>query len=183
MNEYEQQALDFLIKTGTNLDVEFRYTGPVDWDTDGYHHDHYRVTLKRNGREFGFDFTDSRKNSLFRRIASIPGIPDDKTLKELHKMDKATWRAFTERTHFGGRPPDFNKKWRNYQPTAYDVLAGLDAYECGSFDDFCAEFGYNELPMSEYPRVMGIYAEVQRQSQELHRMFSEEELDMLREIS
>lgn len=181
MNEYEQQALDFLIKTGTNLDVEFRYTGPVDWDTDGYHHDHYRVTLKRSGREFGFDFTDSRVNSLFRKIANTPGTPDDETLRQLRKMDAATWRSFTENTSVF-RPRGFYKKWRNHKPTAYSVLACIGTYECGSFDDFCSDFGYNELPMSEYPRVMGIYAEVQRQSQELRRMFSEEELDMLRDI-
>lgn len=191
MNEYEQRALDFLEKTGTTLEVEFRYTGPVDWDKDGYHHDHYRVTLRRPSRlendrmtgaaEFGFDFTDSRVNSLFRRIANTPGHPDTDTLRELRKMDAATWRSFTENNSAFG-PRGFYKKWRNHKPTAYDVLAGLDAYECGAFDDFCAEFGYNELPMSEYPKVMGIYAEVQRQSQHLQRMFSEDELDMLRGI-
>ena len=187
MNEYEQQALDFLIKTGTNLDVEFRYTGPVEWDTDGYHHDHYRVTLKRNGREFGFDFTDSRYNSVMRKVASelspygTHRLPAD-LFRTLHRVDPTTARMLDA----PGRAKEiatFKQKWRNHQPTAYDVLAGLDAHECGSFDDFCADFGYNELPMSEYPRVMGVYAEVQRQSQELHRMFSEEELDMLREIS
>lgn len=190
MSEYEQKALDFLEKTGSTLEVEFRYTGPVDWDTDGYHHDHYRGTLrrKRHGhsgveseQQFGFDYTDSRINSLFRRIANTPGHPDANTLRELRKMDAATWRSFTENNSAFG-PRGFYKKWRNHKPTAYSVLACLDAQECGSFDDFCAEFGYNQQPISDYPKVMGIYAEVQRQSQELRRMFSEEELDMLRDI-
>lgn len=30
------------------------------------------------------------------------------------------------------------------EPTLYDILACLQKYDVGSFEDFCSEFGYNE---------------------------------------
>ena len=36
-----------------------------------------------------------------------------------------------------------SNKDKNINPTAYDVLACLQKYDVGSFEDFCDEFGYN----------------------------------------
>jgi len=53
----------------------------------------------------------------------------------------------------------------------------------GTFDDFCADFGYNEEPLSEYPRVMGIYQARADQYAGLRKLFTSEQMDQLQEIS
>ena len=40
----------------------------------------------------------------------------------------------------------YNNYLNNEQPTEYDILACLQKYDIGSFEDFCAEFGYEMYP-------------------------------------
>lgn len=69
------------------------------------------------------------------------------------------------------------------EPTAYDILSCLGIDYTESFEDFCSEFGYNDLPLSEYPRVKRIYDAVQEESEGLQRLYTEEELEQLAEIN
>lgn len=70
----------------------------------------------------------------------------------------------------------------NKKPTPYDILACLTTYEVGTFDDFCSEFGYNEKPLSEYPKVKKIYDKVCSEVKNLNILYSEKELEQLQEI-
>ncbi len=64
------------------------------------------------------------------------------------------------------------------RPTAYDILASLDGYEPNdNIDDFASDFGYTKP--SEALRV---WEAVKEQYKELCKLFTEEELEKLREI-
>ena len=66
MNEYNQQALDFLRDSETQMAIT--KIGTVDGfpfdPKDTYHHDKYIVVLTRNGKSYDFKFYDSAKNYI-----------------------------------------------------------------------------------------------------------------------
>ena len=99
---------EFLKKTGTTVEINFKEKKLNPWNSTDYTknwlHDIYIVTIKRNQKQFSFNFTNSK-----------------------HNTDN------------------------NIKPTEYDVLACLQKYEVGTFEDFCLEFGYEMYP--EYPEI------------------------------
>lgn len=64
------------------------------------------------------------------------------------------------------------------EPTMYDVLACLTKYDPGTFDDFCSSFGYNNDSIS----ALQTYGRVMDEWLMMTRMFTHEELELLREI-
>jgi len=70
----------------------------------------------------------------------------------------------------------------NTEPTMYDVLACLTKYDVGSFDDFCSEFGYNELPLSAYKATKKTYKAVCKEFEAVERLFGDV-IEELQEIS
>lgn len=64
-------------------------------------------------------------------------------------------------------------------PTRYDVLAALMVWE-GSIDDFVAEFGYDDQPIS---KVLTTYNAVIDQSLQLKHILNTKALEALQEIA
>lgn len=132
MNNYDQQAADFLEKTGTTFHCEYlKYDTHFIGETE--ERDIYKICLKKGRKRYTFCFGDSIKNST-------------------------------------SYPKTF--------PTAYDILACITKYDPGEFDDFCGEFGYNE----DSRTAEKIYKAVKKEWQNIERLFSENEIEMLREI-
>lgn len=75
-----------------------------------------------------------------------------------------------------------NNYQKGIEPTAYDVLACLQKYDCGSFEDFCLEFGYECCTYNEYRRALKIYNAVKNEYEHLTAMFTDEEMERLCEI-
>lgn len=70
---------------------------------------------------------------------------------------------------------------KNERPTKYDILACLDTYDyINGIEDFAFEFGYNLC--EKYEEVEKIYKSCMKQSEKLHGLFTDEELEMLSEI-
>ena len=68
---------------------------------------------------------------------------------------------------------------KDEKPSEYDILACLDTYDdIQGLEDFASEFGY-DIEDKETERT---YNACMRQSKELHRLFTNEELEMLSEI-
>lgn len=70
------------------------------------------------------------------------------------------------------------------KPSAYDVLACIQKYEVDSFEEFCAEFGYDVYDnnyMGYNKRSWEIYRAVCDEYEEVQRMFGDV-LEELREI-
>lgn len=66
---------------------------------------------------------------------------------------------------------------RGENPTEYDILACLQKYDVGTFEDFCAEFGYDEdsrraektykAVVKEYNNVIRLFDDVLEELQEI----------------
>lgn len=70
------------------------------------------------------------------------------------------------------------KSGASVSPTAYDVLAVVEKYNPGTYKDFCEEFMFEN---STHTRE--VYRLVKRQYEKLTRVFTDEEMDMLRGIN
>ena len=65
----------------------------------------------------------------------------------------------------------------------YSVLACMTTYCPESFDEFCSDFGYEFKNESECLKVKSTHLEILAQISVLKKMFTEEELEALGEIS
>ena len=64
-------------------------------------------------------------------------------------------------------------------PSAYDILSCIEKFPVGTFESFCDEFGYNSDSRKDYK----LYKSVKRASENVLRLFSDEQLEQLREIN
>ena len=64
------------------------------------------------------------------------------------------------------------------RPTAYSILACLTKYDPGTLEDFCSDFGYDPDRKS----TDKLYIDVMREYKNLERLFTEEQMEELREI-
>lgn len=72
---------------------------------------------------------------------------------------------------------------KNIKPTEYDVLACMQKYDVGTFEDFISEFGYSINTKEDYNKVFKIYKAVRKEYNALCRLFTPEELEELAEIN
>jgi hypothetical protein len=186
MNEYTKQAEDFLKKTGTEFNAEFIEFNKY-FDDDKEKRDIYKITLKRGNRQYAFKFGQSINNSgLYWQFAtnkdkhfldrellnkSINGLSLKKEavlknhIKNTINSDFSTVKA--DSVHYP------------VEPTSYDVLACLQKYDVGSFENFCAEFGYDE----DSRKAEKIYNAVCDEYKNICTLYTEEELEKLQEIN
>jgi hypothetical protein len=68
-------------------------------------------------------------------------------------------------------------------PTPYDLLATVQKYAPDTFENFCSEFGYNDQPLSQYPKVRKIYNAVVKEWEKVNSFFTSEELEQIQEIN
>lgn len=69
------------------------------------------------------------------------------------------------------------------EPTEYDILACMQKYDVGTFEDFVLEFGYEIYDTEERKRAKKLYKAVCREYNALCRLFTPEELEELAEIN
>lgn len=65
------------------------------------------------------------------------------------------------------------------EPTCYDILACLTKYPVYDFEDFCSEYGYDTDSRKAYKT----YKAVKREWENVNKLFTEEQLELLREIN
>ena len=180
VNEYDKQAAAFLEETKTEFKVEFLEHGP-HFDGEKERRDRYHITLKRGERGYSFDFGQSLKASGRYIAVDVDGrrIFTPKTLHEetmLKASKERPFRYFPKGLAVkkeGIVPnPDFTV------PRPYDVLAAVTKHDPGTFEDFCADFGYDE----DSRKAEGIYQAVRDEFLNIERLFNEREMEMLREI-
>jgi hypothetical protein len=168
---YEQKANDFLSKTNTSIKIKFlKYD--YHFENDNEKRDIYRVEIKRGNRAFSFNFGNSlhntgeyigSKNMCINEFGKyfFTKIEFEKTLR-------------LQARYFGiQKNPNFKI------PTNYDILACLQKYDVGNFDDFCSEFGYDE----DSRKAEKTYNAVCKEYDNVCKIWSEEEIKILQEIN
>ena len=64
------------------------------------------------------------------------------------------------------------------EPTSYDVIACLQKYDVGSFENFCSEFGYDVDSRS----AERVYKAVCKEFEKVDKFFTDAEIEQLQEI-
>jgi hypothetical protein len=175
MNNYEQQAIDFLEKTNTTFKAEFVRNGKY-FDDDVDNRDIYNITLTRGNRVYTFEFGQSIINSGFYAIYGktkyqIPCDKLDKTKAEIRRYVKQFYNW-----NFGTSHKDVIHYPKS--PTAYDVIACLTKYDVGSFEDFCSEYGYD----TDSRKAEKTYNAVCEEWLHVQKLWNDDELEELGEI-
>ena len=156
INEYDQQGLDFLEKTGTTFKI-YRLGTFEYFPSDAQKRDVYEVTLSKENDSYTFRFGDSIANTYARQ-----GI----VAKDMNGTIET----------YGVRAREARNNWK--KPRAYDVLSGLTIYDPGDFENFCSDYGYDNDSIKDE----AIYKAVVKEYRNVSRLFSEEELELLAEI-
>lgn len=60
-------------------------------------------------------------------------------------------------------------------PETYDILAGLQKYDVGTFENFCGDFGYDE----DSRKSEKTYEAVCKEFANMQKLFNDEELEIL----
>ncbi len=171
--DYNQQATDFLTQTGTEFKAEFKKHG-YHFTGDKEKRDIYTITLKRGDREYKFEFGASLNDSGFyvqfgrKRIDIDYQYLNSTNLNYIIKQ-KYQWdfRSNIDTIH------------KPVAPTAYSVLACLTKYDCGTFEDFCSEFGYD----TDSKTAEKTYKAVCEEWLNVQRLFTDKEIELLQEIN
>lgn len=171
MNTYEKQANEFLESTQTTMHVDFIENG-YHFDVDTATRDIYKVTIKRGQRKFSLSFGQS--------IAYSSKLVDRKTNEQFtlngkgvyptskNILDLNNYRSAVKLTEVKGKTP-----------TAYDILACLQKYDVGTFEDFCGEFGYD----TDSKRAKKTYKAVVKEYDNVCKIWNDAEIEQLQEIN
>lgn len=153
MDEYIKQATEFLQKTHAKMKIE--YVGLAvnkEWK-EKEKRCLYEITLTSPRGSMTFNFWDSIRNT---KIRTMPfEAYNVQANKELAAKKKAA------------------------VPSVYDVLACLQKYDPGTFEDFCSDCGYDE----DSRTAERIYFAVQKEYTQLARLFTPEQMEELSEIN
>ena len=168
MTEYTKHALDFLEKAKATCNIEFGgCTYNPNWKEESFRN-FYNVTLSTSRGSMRFKFWDSINNTEISKL----------TLEEYSKKRfNCQYRHLTY-TEKARASKELKEKKCDAIPTTYDILACLTKYDPGTFEEFCAEFGYDE----DIKTADRIYIAVSREYKQIERIFTAEQLEELQEI-
>lgn len=156
MNEYEKQANDWAEKWGVTMTArKLGHFPHKEEDTDT--RDVYEIALTKDSRRMTFRFGQSLFNSRYDRTYSAGPY----------------WRGIERKANGGPKHP-------GKAPTMYDMIACIQKYDVGTFEDFCGEFGYDtdsrraldtflavQAEAADFARLCGPNADMREEAQEI----------------
>jgi len=159
MSEYTKQAEDFLTKH--NIDLEVMPIGkdcpPFCEGKDHIHGYHYKMTFSRPGeKSVSFDFWNSYNDTL-RKAFSIE--KDWFVIAKTYMVQCDLYEA--------------------KNPTAHDILACVQKYDVGTFEDFCGEYGYD----TDSRKALSTYLAVEDEYKKVRGFFTPDEIEEMQEIN
>lgn len=168
MSEYLKQAIDFLTKANAKCEIEFGGVARNENWKEKEKRNWYDVTITTPKGKMSFVFWDSIHNT---KIIAM-------TLEQY--VEKKLRRRFEDMSYVEKKQAKkkLEKLKEEAVPNAYDVLACLEKYDVGTFEEFCAEFGYDD----DSRIAERIYIAVVKEYKELTRIFTEEQMEKLCEI-
>ena len=139
--------------------------------------DIYKITLSRGNRKYFFEFGQSIVKSGF--YAQYSRTKYDIPIEKLSLSDSELKRYVKYHFNYDFGNVVGDKIIKPIAPTLYDVLACLQKYEVGTFEDFCSEFGYG----TDSRNAKKTYKAVVKEYDKMCSLFSNDELEVLTEIS
>ena len=170
MSEYTQMADTFLANAHAKIDIRFIGRAVnTDWDSSRNDlRNLYDVTITTPRGSMSIRFWDSIYNTQITQ-ASIEDYAK--------RRFKAEYNYLTMNDRIRAQK-ELKAKKENAKSTAYDVLACLTKHDCGSFDDFCAEYGCS----NDSIRTLKTYLACGDEYSNLRRIFTSEQIEELRSI-
>ena len=172
LSEYYIQANEFLEKTNTELKIIFKENAKYFYD-DKEPRDIYNCTLTRGSRSYNFTFGQSINDSGF--YVTIGRTKHPLPISKLKDKNIISFIRLNINSNF---IPKVDKIHYPVPPSPYDILASLEKYDYRSFEDFCSEFGYD----TDSRNAEKIYNACKDQYLHLISLYSEEEMEMLKDI-
>lgn len=171
VNEYQEQALEFLRKANATMKIEVMSLDYPDWDEGDNMRLRHSVTLTTPKGSYTFLFWGSAYQA---ELWDTPSA--------LEKLARKTFGR-----HYEGLANSEKAKIKKImrerreelKTKEYDVLACLTKYDPGTHEEFCAEYGYS----TDSVRGIKTYLAVQKEYHELSRIFTLEQLEAIQEIS
>lgn len=172
MTDYQKQAKDFLETCNAKMSIEFQCVDINQNWHDNSKRNKYRFTIITPRGTMSGDFWDSIHNT------EITSMTLDEYFCKKHKM------------HFkDGYISEQNKAKKELAilkataiPTEYDILACLTHYDPGTMHDFFSEMGFEIHSVDDAFAFMNTYNAVVKEYRDLCRIFTGEQMEMLREI-
>lgn len=172
MSEYQQQALNFLKACNSTMEIEFLCTDVnQNWNDDSKRNK-YRFTITTPKGKMSGDFWDSIHNTEITLMT-----PEDYCKKYYRCHYESLMRH--EQAKLRNNLKELKAK---AVPTSYCILACLQKYDVGTMNDFFHEFGYEVHSADDMFTFMNTYNAVVKEYRDLCRIFTEEQMEMLREI-
>lgn len=168
MNEYVKQAKDFLNKANAKCEIVYGGISRNETWKETAKRNWYDVTITTPRGKMSYVFWDSIRNTEISQMTLEEYIT--KILK-YNRIEDAGNEEFKARK-------ELKKLKAEAVPSEYDVLACLEKYDVGTFEDFCSEFGYDE----DSRTAERIYIAVIKEYKDLTRIFTEEQMGELSEI-
>lgn len=189
--DYEQQAQAFLDKHGIKFRATLSDTKVAPWSmeekpfkTDPHH---YRITLSKGERdETGYDFN---RGEVTGKV--IPGqrltfdfwgsIADAEKLKKAQANLKRCESYDPNVTMRSESIEQYKEEIKRLHPTPYDVLSCIsgDVHCPDTFEDFCAEFGYD----TDSIKALQTFRRCSAFARRLKAFFTAQEIEELSEIN
>lgn len=159
MNEYQEQALQFLKECNATMKIEFSHIGRNEnWKEDNELREVYNFTITTPHGSYSSKFYDCIYNL--------------KRKKEIEAQLKEAFVTGRDRVRL-------QQEYKELRPNEYDILACIEKYDPYTFEDFCSSYGYDE----DSRTAERIYFACQKEYCGLRRIFTPEQMEMLQEIN
>lgn len=160
MNEYKKQAMDFCEKNVESMEITMIGKDINEsWD-DGIYRMKYRFTIMTKKGKYSGYFWGSQRDM------EIMEMTPEKYMAKYKEFDRM--KAYNK----------LKKLKEEAKVSRYDILACITKYNPGTFNEFCEEFGYDNDSMKAFK----IYQAVCEEWEGISRIFTEKQLEELREI-
>jgi hypothetical protein len=191
LGQYEHQADEFLRLTNSKLEVKYLRTGLYFNETDkNQTRDIYEFTLSRGERSYTSTFGASLNDTWTRYSKHVR--QDDKrnnaeqTFKAYYIQERPTFSFLgignATRSWTAENKTMAQYGYHSEKPSAYSILAGMQSYAVGTFDDFISEYGYEIDSKKSYEDAHTTYAAIVEQYNKLCSLYNDKELQAMSSI-
>lgn len=170
MTDYQAQAKQFL--DNCNATMEIKFVGkeiPAHWKGETKPHNKYQFTITTPKGKYTSYFWDSLYNTELSKMTV------QRYAERKYKI-RYDYLRYAEKVQAIKELDSLKAKAK---PTEYDILACVEKYNYDSFSDFCAEYGYSTDGISARETFLACGEEYAG----LRRIFTEEQMEKLREIN